>query len=324
MANYTFEKIYAKLEEIEKILSNAGEEEIKNQEKRVIEIRSQMDQLINWWLKVEEKINDLENKYGLELPEESFDGFPDLEEWAEKLGIDNELFDNQLNEEQICDTHLLERKDLFYILEDVEGIWSFRRGLGYFDLSMMKEAADEFRKVVEKEPDFLMGHFYLGMAYSEMEKYEKALREFRLVLSLSENCNLNAVIHNCKGNIYAELGKFNKAMEEFLKALDYDEKFIDIYFNLGATYYNMGRFQESIENFEKTLDYYQEDWELYYYLGKAYGNLGKFQEAIEYMEKAVGVNPGDCVIRLELGVLYELTGQENKARLQYQKVKENN
>jgi len=322
----TFIEIFTLLDEIDNKLSAADQEEVDLLTQKIIQIRKQMDKYINYWLKFEEKINYLEDKYKLNLPDELCENLSDglldnleHEHLEEKHDDDiSQLDPNKIDESEMPGKI---KEDMFYTIEDIECIGSFRKGLGYFDLSMMEEAATEFRKVVEKEPNFLIGHFYLGMAYAEMSLYEKALNEFRLILALSQNDYVNAIIHNFKGNIYAEKEQFEKALEEFKKALDFDNNFIDVFFNTGATLYNMGKYQDSIEYFKKALKYYHEDWELFYYIGKAYGNLGQFQEAIYYIERSAELNSSYAAIHLELGVLYELIGEKNKAREHYSKIK---
>ena len=47
-------------------------------------------------------------------------------------------------------------------------ISSFRRGLGFWELAMLKEAVGEFKKVVEEEPDLILGHFCLGLSSAQL------------------------------------------------------------------------------------------------------------------------------------------------------------
>ncbi len=214
MFKEAFAEIFTLLDEVDKKLSMADEEEAEFLTQKIIQIRKQMDHFINYWLKFEEKINHLEEKYRLNLPDELFEGLTEdlldnLENLQEKTKVNNNELNeineiseiseisevnevnevNEINEPgmNIIDESQMTKKineDIFFTIEDMECISSFRKGLGYFDLSMMEEAAREFRKVVEKEPNFLVGHFYLGMAYSEMSLYDKALNEFRLILAL--------------------------------------------------------------------------------------------------------------------------------------------
>lgn len=316
MFKQNFKEIFTELDKIEINLLNAkSNKEKKLLTNKLINLRQQMDQYINLWLKFEEKVSQLEVKYSLDLPDDLFENLPG----SLLLNMDSAdenliMSDNERTELELVSENLAENlnEKLFYTIEDPECVCSFRKGLGYFDLSMLKEAVVEFRKVIEKEPNFLIGHFYLGMVYSEMEKYDKALKEFRLVIALNKNNRLNAIIHNYTGNIYAEQGKYGKALEAFEEALKEDEDFVDVYFNLGATYYNMGKYQESIRCFKKALRHFKDDWEIFYYLGKAYSKIGKLGEAINYIEKSARLNPNYAAIHLELGVLYELIGEKNK------------
>lgn len=332
MFNKIFDQIFFQLNEIEgQLEASDGEEgEREDLKNRLIQLRRIMDGFVNYWLRFEEKVNLLEEKYHLQLPEELFDDLP-LDLWDKIEGAQTGgtfppfkgvMAGPQGNEGPgvVTDNNKAEHP-FFFILEDQDSVRSFRKGLGYYDLSMVDEAIQEFKKVVEKEPDFILGHFFLGVVYSKKAKYERALKEFRLVKALSRDQSLNALIHNFKGNIYAEQGKNQKALEEFLEALSLDNNFHDVFFNLGATCYNMGKYKDSVDYFKKSLEHFQDDWEIYFYLGKALGNLGDYQAAITNLEKAVQLNQGSVALHLELGVLYELTGEKTKARTHYSKIK---
>ncbi len=329
MINGYFNKVFSELKEIEKKFSSgASPQEVQVLTEKLLELRRQMDQLVNHWLKFEEKVNTMQLEYNLDLPEELFDIVPEgllekLDFLDEDLGQEKE--DNSLPGPS---TNTINRNGLqnmgeyiIMTIDDLETTRSFRRGIGYFDLSMMKEAVEEFSKVIEMEPDFMAGRFYLGLAFSEMGRYEKALKEFNMILALNHNSKFRAIVHNCRGNVFAEQEKYEEALKEFKKALELDDQFFDVYFNLGAACYNMNQYEEGIEYFKEALKYFDNDWEILYYLGKSYGNLGFLKEAIYYVEKAAQMNSRLTAIHLELGVLYELAGEKNKAKKHYAKIK---
>ncbi|UNC92440.1 tetratricopeptide repeat protein [Candidatus Contubernalis alkaliaceticus] len=327
MIDQFFDKIFSKLEDIDRQLSSVpSDQETEILTEQLLQLRRQMDQMVNYWLKFEEKVNNMQLKYKLDIPEELFDIIPDG--LLEKLDlIDDDLtFENE--EDKISNPGTTTRnvfqnmdENVFMSIDDLETTRFFRRGIGYFDLSMMNEAVEEFKNVIIREPNFMAGHFYLGMAYSELGNHEEALKEFNLILALNQNPKFKAVTHNCRGNIYAEQGRYEEALQEFENTLKLDNNFVDVYFNLGATCYNMNKFEESIEHFKNALKYFDDDWEIFYYLGKSYGNLGFLKEAIYYVEKASQLKGGITAIHLELGVLYELSGEKNKAKNQYSKIK---
>lgn len=327
MINQFFDKIFLKLQDIDEQLSSvSSDQETEALTEQLLQLRRQMDQMVNYWLKFEEKVNNMQLKYNLEIPEELFDIIPDG--LLEKLDLgDDDLIlekeEEKINSPGTTTRNVLQNMDenVFMSIDNLETTRSFRRGIGYFDLSMMYEAVEEFKKVVVREPNFMAGHFYLGMAYSELSHHEEALKEFNLILALNQNPKFKAVVHNCRGNIYAEQGRYEEALKEFEETLELDNNFVDVYFNLGATCYNMNNFEESIEHFKKALEHFDDDWEIYYYLGKSYSNLGFLKEAINYVEKASQLKGGITAIHLELGVLYELSGEKNKAKNQYAKIK---
>lgn len=329
MINQYFDKIFSELENIETRLSaGSSQQEVEALTEQLLKLRRQMDHLVNYWLKFEEKVNTMQVKYNINIPEELFDIIPDgllekLDLCDEDLGLEKAEKSQSEPSPNTITRNALQNVDenIYMTIDNLETTRSFRKGIGYFDLSMMKEAVEEFNKVIEREPDFMAGHFYLGLAYGEMGRYEKAIQEFNLILALNHNTKFRAIVHNCRGNVFAEQERYEEALQEFEKALELDNQFFDVYFNLGATCYNMTKFEESIEYFKEALKHFDNDWEILYYLGKSYGNLGCLKEAIHYVEKAVQLNSSLTALHLELGVLYELIGEKNKAKKHYAKIK---
>ena len=156
--NNSIESIFDTLHEIEMNLQkkpDAPEREtlIRN----LLNLRITMDQYVKYWLTFEEKVNKLQKKYNFTLPDVLPEGF--LQDIELKPGEDiaGQTVEGNENPEEYS----------FLKLESEQGINSFRKGLGFLDLAMLEEAILEFEKVVELEPNFIFGHFCLGLAYSQ-------------------------------------------------------------------------------------------------------------------------------------------------------------
>lgn len=90
---------------------------------------------------------------------------------------------------------------------------------------MLEEAIREFEKLIELEPNYIFGHFCLGLAYSQKGFYEKALIKLKIGKSLSQDSRLKALVHNAMGNIYVNEKKYEDALNEFSIAMDEDPFF---------------------------------------------------------------------------------------------------
>ncbi len=302
----SFELIFSYLEEIDHIFNKNPDglerEELVN---KLLSLRNIMDHCIKYWLSFEERINEMQQKYAFSLPDVLPDDFwDDLE--ISRVSSDPEIEADTGN--------------LFLKLKSEQGINSFRRGLGFWDLAMLEEAIREFEKVVELEPNFIFGHFSLGIAYSQKGIHEQAMAKLRLVKELSSDPHLNAFVHNTMGNIYVDEKNYQQAMEEFLKAAEEDPLFHIAYFNMGAIFFNRRQYKEAIEAFKKVLHFLPLDWEVCYYLGRAYTLSGNLGEGLKYFKKALSLNPADTKILFEMGVLYDLLGDKKSAAHCYNRI----
>jgi tetratricopeptide (TPR) repeat protein len=319
-----FSLIFAELDSIEsKLKTSKNTKEREDFSQRLLELRRVMDQCIQSWLCFEERVNQLQDHYGLNLPDE----VPDL--LFAGLGL-TELEEPDLEAQESPPGGGKPgggkpgggtekggaAGDLKQVRRDAS-LASFKRGLGFYDLYMLEEAIQEFENLVHLEPDFIIGHFLLGHAYSLQGNQEKAEKEFRLVLALTEDSLLKAMVYNALGNICAGRGKYEQALEEFYLSRESSPEVREAHFNLAATYYNLGRYRDSIEYFSLARKYYPEDWEILFYLGKAHQYLKEYEEALPYLEGAARMNPRDSLVHFELGILYHLLGKRDKAISQY-------
>lgn len=327
MFNDNFDNVFNQLKVIEeKLAKGASKEEKERYVEEIIGLRKVMDKCIQTWLRFEERVNRLQEMYGLNLPDDVPEGFLmemfNIKQDEEKQGeVETGAKEDSPNKGVATD-EAFPGNQFFESMREEASLVSLKRGLGFYDLSMTNEAVEEFEKLVELEPNFIMGHFFLGHVYLHKQEYDKGEKELRLVLALTEDQQIKGMAYNTLGNIYAARGKHELALEEFLLALEASDEIREVHFNLGATYYNLKDFHRSISYFQKARELFPNDWEIYFYLGKAYEHAGDYDNALRCLETACNINPNSILANFELGILYHLLNQREKARLQYEKILE--
>ncbi|HHU76147.1 MAG TPA: tetratricopeptide repeat protein [Firmicutes bacterium] len=309
--NNNIESIFDTLHEIEMNLQNKPtDHEKETLINSLLNLRALMDQYVKHWLAFEEKVNKLQKQFNFNLPDVLPEGFLQ----------DIELEPKRKSTEKILDEKLPLKKYSFLKLESEQGINSFRKGLGFWDLAMLGEAIREFEKVIELEPNFIFGHFCLGLAYGQKGLSDKAISKLRLVRALSKDSQLNAFVYNSMGNIYAGEKKYDEALSKFTRAIEEDPNFYNGYFNAGAICFNQRRYNEAIEYFEKARDALPADWEINYCLGRSYTLAGNPRKGLQILKKAFSLNPTESKIIFELGVLYDLLGDKRNATFCYSRL----
>ncbi|MBS4021579.1 MAG: tetratricopeptide repeat protein [Dethiobacter sp.] len=310
MSEYDFAGVFAAMEEVESELKKAGSNKEKRQKcyDRLIELRKSMDRYVEFWLRFEEKLNELQDTYDFllpdELPESLLTAFNDIMP-------ENKDSNKESNKQAAPDRRKITPAGM--PVNNEACIRSFRRGLGFMELAMMDEAIAEFRQVITLEPDLLLPHLCLGVAYAERGKADEAMRELRLVQALSTDPQTSAIVHNSLGNLYADSERYEMALPEFEKAVELDPEFAAAHFNMGAAYYNVKDYYKSLLSFEKVKSKFPKDWEIYFYLGKIHKRVGNDEEALVNLLKASYLAPQQPFVAFELGLLYDNLGEMRKA-----------
>jgi tetratricopeptide (TPR) repeat protein len=139
------------------------------------------------------------------------------------------------------------------------------------------EAIEEFKRVIEKNPDFPGIHLALGQLYWRRKDLDKSRQELELALAEDPNQPL--------ANYY--LGDIFVTNKEYLKA---------------------------IPRLEVTLSIYPELTRAYWLLGKSYASAGNQQRAIEVFQKALQQDPNYKEVHFQLHELYARVGNKTESQ----------
>ncbi|MCX7795789.1 MAG: tetratricopeptide repeat protein, partial [bacterium] len=89
-------------------------------------------------------------------------------------------------------------------------------GMSYLLKGMLSEAEAEFKRAIEKKPEYSKGHNNLGVVYLQQNRLDEAIKEFKLAIKYDPN---NAEAHNNLGVAYCNKQKYTEAKDSFRKAL---------------------------------------------------------------------------------------------------------
>ncbi len=130
---------------------------------------------------------------------------------------------------------------------------------------------EDAKEEVRKNPDDARAHYFLGNAYSNSGKYQKAIKSFKQAIRIDPD---DAVVHYSLGLAYLDLKVMNSAFEEYeildkldtelasklfymmlnAEAIDPDDA--DVQYNLGITYLQLNDRDSAIDQYKilKKLD----------------------------------------------------------------------
>ena len=114
------------------------------------------------------------------------------------------------------------------------------------------------------------------------------------------------------GNYYSKLNDLPKAAENYREALAIDNLFYPAKVNLAIIYYKQGMTGPAEEIFHDLIINHPEIRDGYFYLSLLYGEQKKYTEAIALLEKASAMPGNNPRIFYNLGLLYQIIGQNDK------------
>ncbi|HEY83263.1 MAG TPA: tetratricopeptide repeat protein [Dehalococcoidia bacterium] len=177
----------------------------------------------------------------------------------------------------------------------------------YMEQGRYEEALEPYLKVVElNEDNPLRGvsrqlegvYYYLGVAYFNLEKPEKAIEYLEEALSIDRT---DADAWYTLGATYQHTGELEKAIESFKQAVRFVPNFAEAYQGLAQCYKKTG--QEGLARYAEAMVSYSS------------GATGK---AVRQLEEVVAIMPDLADAYLGLGLAYEKEGQIEKAISAYQ------
>jgi uncharacterized caspase-like protein len=94
------------------------------------------------------------------------------------------------------------------------------RGWAYYRVKEYDKAIMDFSKVIEMKPNGTSGYAGRSLAYKERrEDYDNAIKDFNKVLELETNTAARAFIFNHRGNVYFNKGEYDKAIADQTTAI---------------------------------------------------------------------------------------------------------
>lgn len=154
--------------------------------------------------------------------------------------------------------------------------------------------------------------FQLRMAicYASSNREQKALDILSEIESIEPD---NADIILTKGAIYSQLQRFEKAIEEYKKALtDYDE-LDEIYYSISQEYSNLGQTDKAIEYLKKSLFSNPKNESALFELSMVYELSDKSDEGVVYFTDFADKNPMNHIAWFCLGMCFSNIGLYEKA-----------
>ena len=149
------------------------------------------------------------------------------------------------------------------------------------ELADPEKAIVEFKKILSKNPNFVLAHYELAAAYRNLGMLDKAISQYEKTLAL--NPDFPEALSNL-GGYYFRAGKLDQAVSTFKKAIEVYPNFIQALSNLGAALNKQKHHHEAVKLLKKALNLNPEFAIAHFNLGNSLFALNQLDEARKAFE----------------------------------------
>jgi len=196
----------------------------------------------------------------------------------------------------------------------------FQKGLKYLDLKNYRSAIEEFLLVNKDPSESLELSYYLGICYTNLEKYDKPLLYLEQVVTSSPDIQM---VYQCRlilSYIYSITGRFKLAEFELKELLDAGFESAQIYGTFSYIFYSQKMVDKSLDYLYKAAELEPDNPNILNSLGYILANEGiDSEQAIVSCKKAVRLKSEYPAYLDSLGWAYLKAGKSNEALLYLRK-----
>ena len=216
------------------------------------------------------------------------------------------LFDRgALQEALVLGETLVELYSLTVVLYKI--IAATNVGLGH-----LKQAAENYVKVLQFEADNAVAHSNLGVVFIKLGRAKEAIASFEKALTIEPG---NAETHNHLARALNDAGKPKEAIEILAKALQIKPDFPDAYYTLGTIQVDLGEHEVAATSYLKAAQFNPGYAEAFNNLGATLSIIDRHEEALDNLRKAIRINPEYAEAHSNLGATLRVLGKHHEALL---------
>jgi choline-sulfatase len=194
-----------------------------------------------------------------------------------------------------------DRVDILRMLSQVEG---------FLDHKEYTRAARIMEQGYRLDPTNPRCHLYLSTAYEQMGQYRRAIQVLQHALDVKVETDK---IYSRLGIDYLHLNQLDKAIEAMTQASRINPADVNNLLNLGMAYLRLGRVDDAEKAFRAATVQDEHYAPAHNGLGLVAVQREDTETARREFEKALEVNPNELNSLLDLGILYQKTGNKEQA-----------
>jgi adenylate cyclase len=194
----------------------------------------------------------------------------------------------------------------------------------------LRKAGDYFQQAIDKDPSYALAYAGLADVHTLMpiyaataprEELPKALVAARKAVELDDTLS---EAHTALANALAENVQFAPAEREFRRALELNPGYATAHQWFGETLLGLGRFEEASAELKRAQELDPLSLIITSALAETLPSVGRAQEGVEQLHKVLDMDPTFYPAQFILGLVLEHNGDLEGARIQFEKIKQEN
>lgn len=188
--------------------------------------------------------------------------------------------------------------------------------LALYQGAQYDDAEQEFKKIMEIQPEHTEALFYLGLIEIARHNDEAALQYLEKALARENQISILVDL----GFVCSRLGRFDEAVGYLYQARAQKPDSIKTLLNLGIADYRRGELAEAVRDFERCLDLSESLITPYLYLSAVCIRKNELDKATELLTRATERFPRFAAFKNNLALLHEMAGRDEEAESLYRQV----
>src|SRR5580704_7208077 len=191
------------------------------------------------------------------------------------------------------------------------------KGKDYFAQEKYSEAAIEFGKAIQVDPNFGQAHYELGLTRLKLQQDYRAAQELTLAIQKLEQDSDKDRARLDLANLFISHRDYQQA-NELLEATNNRQKSNPDFQRVSANYYaGVNRLPEALRAMQEAIRLDPKQSDFYGDLASLQVAAGDFGPAEESFNRALALDPKNVNVRLALGAFYQLRGRLAEAEQQF-------
>ncbi len=229
--------------------------------------------------------------------------------------LDMKKYEKALAEYRACAKSYQNAPELYY-----------NKGCAHEGLGEIDAAIEAFKKTLTLDDRYRNTNHKLYNIYkvrynekNRREDYEQALYYINRRLEIRET----ASAYFYRAMLYHDSAQEELSLKDYGKYLEEEKEDFAAYSNMGFCYRALGEYEKALEFFQKAKEVMEKKTDSsrpYYQSGMCYKAMEKYQEALACFEEGAGIFPEDGSFLEEMGNIYMLLKEYDKAIEAYEKM----